>query len=202
MNDRPLHLRPSTWWLLVAILTLVGIVCVAQGARVSRDPQLPFKPTQFRSGTIADMDARSGPDFNDPFDEAIDDALSSLPANLRAAMSNVEIVVEDEPPDGQPLLGLCGVGGQLLEGGARVAPVHVAQRDDVLARQVDQIRPSHAPDANTGDVEPVAGCQLAAAGQDVARHDGEAGRGCSGGLEKLASRNFRIVLVAHGRSFP
>jgi predicted Zn-dependent protease with MMP-like domain len=51
------------------------------------------------------MDARSGPGLNDPFEEAIDDALSSLPADLRAAMSNVEIVVEDEPPDGQPLLG-------------------------------------------------------------------------------------------------
>ena len=56
------------------------------------------------------MDARSEPGLNDPFEEAIDDALSSLPADLRAAMSNVEIVVEDEPPDGQPLLGLyCGV---------------------------------------------------------------------------------------------
>ena len=52
------------------------------------------------------MDARSEPGLNDPFEEAIDDALSSLPADLRAAMSNVEIVVEDEPPHGQPLLGL------------------------------------------------------------------------------------------------
>ena len=58
------------------------------------------------SGTIAEMDARSGPGLNDPFEEAIDDALRSLPADLRAAMSNVEIVVEDEPPDGQSLLGL------------------------------------------------------------------------------------------------
>ncbi len=58
------------------------------------------------SGTIAEMDARSGPGLNDPFEEAIDDALSSLPADLRAAMSNVEIVVEDEPPAGRPLLGL------------------------------------------------------------------------------------------------
>src|ERR1700694_4993815 len=58
------------------------------------------------SGTIAEMDARSRPGLNDPFEEAIDDALSSLPADLRAAMSNVEIVVDDEPPDGQPLLGL------------------------------------------------------------------------------------------------
>ena len=52
------------------------------------------------------MDARSEPGLNDPFEEAIYDALTSLPADLRAAMSNVEIVVEDEPPDGQPLLGL------------------------------------------------------------------------------------------------
>ena len=48
------------------------------------------------------MDARSEPGLNDPFEEAIDDALSSLPADLRAAMSNVEIVVEGEPPGGQP----------------------------------------------------------------------------------------------------
>ncbi len=46
------------------------------------------------------------PGPNDPFEEAIDDALNSLPANLRTAISNVEIVVEDEPPDGQRLLGL------------------------------------------------------------------------------------------------
>jgi predicted Zn-dependent protease with MMP-like domain len=58
------------------------------------------------SGIVAEMDARSEPGLNDPFEEAIDDALSSLPADLRAAMSNVEIVVEDEPPDGRPLLGL------------------------------------------------------------------------------------------------
>ena len=48
------------------------------------------------SGTIAEMDVRSEPGLNDPFGEAIDDALSSLPADLRAAMSNVEIVVEED----------------------------------------------------------------------------------------------------------
>jgi predicted Zn-dependent protease with MMP-like domain len=51
------------------------------------------------------VDALSEPSLNDPFDEAIDDAVNSLPADLRAAISNVEIVVEDEPPDGRPLLG-------------------------------------------------------------------------------------------------
>ena len=41
----------------------------------------------------------------DPFDQAIEAALDSLPSALRDAISNVEIVVEDEPPDGQSLLG-------------------------------------------------------------------------------------------------
>ncbi len=52
------------------------------------------------------MDARWDPDLDDLFEEAIDEALSSLPADLRAAISNVAIVVEDEPPDGRELLGL------------------------------------------------------------------------------------------------
>ena len=52
------------------------------------------------------MNAHSELGRTDPFEDAIDNTLSSLPANLRAAMSNVEIVIEDEPPGGQRLLGL------------------------------------------------------------------------------------------------
>ena len=40
------------------------------------------------------------------FEDTVQAAIESLPDDLRAAMSNVEIVVEDEPPPGQPLLGL------------------------------------------------------------------------------------------------
>jgi predicted Zn-dependent protease with MMP-like domain len=40
------------------------------------------------------------------FASSIQDALDSLPPGLREAMSNVEIVVEDEPPPGERLLGL------------------------------------------------------------------------------------------------
>jgi len=54
-------------------------------------------------GIVAQMDARWEPGLDDPFEEAIDEALSSLPADLRAALSNVAIVVEDEPPDGRRL---------------------------------------------------------------------------------------------------
>jgi predicted Zn-dependent protease with MMP-like domain len=40
------------------------------------------------------------------FEGLIQDAIDSLPDDLRGQMSNVEVVVEDEPPPGQPLLGL------------------------------------------------------------------------------------------------
>jgi predicted Zn-dependent protease with MMP-like domain len=40
------------------------------------------------------------------FEQYADEALESLPEDLRARMSNVEIVIDDEPPPGQPLLGL------------------------------------------------------------------------------------------------
>jgi len=49
---------------------------------------------------------RSLLDPEERFGEYAKDALDSLPADLLAQMSNVEIVVEDEPPSGQPLLGL------------------------------------------------------------------------------------------------
>src|ERR671911_338318 len=40
------------------------------------------------------------------FEQEVEDALASLPRELRDAISNVAIVVEAEPPPGQPLLGL------------------------------------------------------------------------------------------------
>ena len=40
------------------------------------------------------------------FEQSVQDAVDGLPGDLREAMSNVEIVIEDEPPAGQPLLGL------------------------------------------------------------------------------------------------
>jgi predicted Zn-dependent protease with MMP-like domain len=40
------------------------------------------------------------------FERVIHESIDSLPSDLGARISNVEIVVEDEPPMGQPLLGL------------------------------------------------------------------------------------------------
>src|SRR5262249_26717406 len=54
-----------------------------------------------REATLVDVE-----DERDPFAELVQEAVDSLPPGLRAEMSNVEIVVEDEPPGGRPLLGL------------------------------------------------------------------------------------------------
>ena len=40
------------------------------------------------------------------FDDYIRAALDSLPLDLRSQLSNVDVVVEEEPPAGRPLLGL------------------------------------------------------------------------------------------------
>jgi predicted Zn-dependent protease with MMP-like domain len=40
------------------------------------------------------------------FDGLVSDALDALPEDIRGLMSNVAVTVEDEPPPGQPLLGL------------------------------------------------------------------------------------------------
>jgi len=46
-----------------------------------------------------------GQDTPPDFQRIIQEALDSLPPDLRERISNVEVVVEDEPPPGQPLLG-------------------------------------------------------------------------------------------------
>ncbi len=40
------------------------------------------------------------------FELLVREAFASIPAELHALMENVEAVVEDEPPHGEPLLGL------------------------------------------------------------------------------------------------
>jgi len=40
------------------------------------------------------------------FEDLVEEAIAALPDDLRRFMSNVAVVVEDEPPAGLPLLGL------------------------------------------------------------------------------------------------
>ena len=40
------------------------------------------------------------------FERLVDEALDELPDDIRSVMSNIAVTIEDEPPPGQPLLGL------------------------------------------------------------------------------------------------
>jgi predicted Zn-dependent protease with MMP-like domain len=48
----------------------------------------------------------SAEDSAEVFERLVQEAVDSLPSEFRVSMSNVEIVVEEEPPAGEPLLGL------------------------------------------------------------------------------------------------
>jgi predicted Zn-dependent protease with MMP-like domain len=50
------------------------------------------------------VEAGTSPEFE--FEACVEEAAASLPDDLREFMSNVELVVEDEPPPGSRLLGL------------------------------------------------------------------------------------------------
>ncbi len=74
------------------------------------------------------MGAHSKPDPDDPFEEAIDEALSSLPADLRAEVSNVAVVIEDEPLDGRLLGRFSGVprAARFVVGSSAMLPAKVS----------------------------------------------------------------------------
>ena len=65
-------------------------------ARIPRRGRIERGSRASYTGPIDDVD----------FEQCAQDALDSLPAELRGYMSNVAIVIEDEPPNGRPLLGL------------------------------------------------------------------------------------------------
>jgi predicted Zn-dependent protease with MMP-like domain len=64
------------------------------------DPRHPWRP---KLSQVHDSDPQ---DTSPDFERVIQEALDSLPPDLRKRISNVEVVVEDEPPPGQRLLGL------------------------------------------------------------------------------------------------
>src|SRR6266481_1789755 len=81
--------------------------------------------------------------------------------------------------------------GRILVG---IAPVHVAERHDILACEVDQISTAHAADTNGGDVECVAWRSESTA-EDVSRNNGTRGSASSNFGEEGATRDF--FLFAH-----
>jgi hypothetical protein len=79
------------------------------------------------------------PGLDDPFEEAIDDALSSLPAELRATMSNVEIVVEDEPAPTGNRCSACTTAYRCREGAARTAECFLTRSASSAGRSRDSL---------------------------------------------------------------
>jgi predicted Zn-dependent protease with MMP-like domain len=62
----------------------------------------PKGSTLPRGATVLVVDDRG----DRSFEELVQDALDALPDDVRGRLSNVAVVTEDEPPPGQPLLGL------------------------------------------------------------------------------------------------
>ncbi len=85
-------------------------------------------------------------------------------------------------------------GVEAVEAFVGVAPIDVADGDDILVGEIDEIRAAHAADADAGDVEQIAGRRVAAA-ENMARHDRESGRGCGGFRDKRAAGNCGRVRI-------
>ena len=67
-----------------------------------------------------------------------------------------------------------------------VAPVHVAQGDDVVAGHAADVAPAHSADADAGDVQLLAGRRLPALRHGMSRHDGDR-RGSARGSEEFTT---------------
>jgi predicted Zn-dependent protease with MMP-like domain len=103
---------------LAAALLVAGVgAAVAGGSLWLRIPLIAggavvaLYVARARRANPADaLDDDAWPDGDAPapteFDRMVEAAVAALPADIRAQMSNVAIVVEDEPPDGAPYLGL------------------------------------------------------------------------------------------------
>ena len=74
----------------------------------SRDARTSRADVQHPAGRTTLARMVDGPNDASPvdFDQSVQDSLDALPADLRRAMSNVTIVIADEPPAGAHLLGL------------------------------------------------------------------------------------------------
>jgi predicted Zn-dependent protease with MMP-like domain len=84
---------------------LLVVAAAALAVYVGSPPQRRRLRAYFEEDALDD--AASQPAAVAPgFDDLVAAALDALPPDLRASMSNVELVVDDEPPPGLPLLGL------------------------------------------------------------------------------------------------
>jgi len=85
--------------------------------------------------------------------------------------------------------------GISLKGAGRVPAVHIAQGDDVLPQfgQLPQHPAALTADADTGDIQPLAGRLLVGARQHAARDNLKSSHRGSGGSEKTTAMEHEIV---------
>src|SRR5437867_7979845 len=79
---------------------------------------------------------------------------------------------------------------------ASIAPVHIAQGDDVLACEVDEIGAAHAADSNAGNVQRIAWRSESAA-ENVSGNNGARSASSGNFGEKLAARHFFLLANRH-----
>src|SRR5437667_3970101 len=91
---------------------------------------------------------------------------------------------------------LLDVGVQALETLVRIAPVDIAEGDNVLAGKVDEVLAAHAANAHAGDVQQIAGrCETPS--EHVARHKcGGCTTSCRGAQEFPARQSLLFVVAA------
>src|SRR5260370_1664392 len=88
-------------------------------------------------------------------------------------------------------------GVEAVEAFVGIAPIHVAQRHDVLACEVDQIAAAHAADSNAGDVQGVAR-RSKSMPEDMPGHDCKRGTARADVRQKRAPGHFFLLfLFAH-----
>ncbi|MGY3230474.1 hypothetical protein ACVWWJ_001958 [Luteibacter sp. HA06] len=103
----------------------------------------------------------------------------------------------------EPGLGRAEIGEHLAERLLGIAPVHVAQGDDVLAGQRADVVCAHAANAYAGNVQAIAGGCVAGSAKDMTGHDKQAGRGDGRAGEEFTTRGiFDLRFVSHALQSP
>jgi len=85
---------------------------------------------------------------------------------------------------------------EMVETFIGVTPVNVAEGDDILAGEIDQIGAAHAADADGGDVEHIAGRSESAA-ENVSWNDGQCSATDGGAGQEGAARDFFLFGHVH-----
>src|SRR5258708_9804291 len=89
--------------------------------------------------------------------------MKSSPAGLRFRIRRLDALAQ-----------ILDIGVEPGKAFVRVAPIDIAQRDNILAGKIDDVGAAHSADTNSGDIQQIAGRSRSAA-EHVPRHDRQSG---------------------------